>query len=150
MPKRIAAALLSRHIADSLMSVNPMAKVIIMGDLNDNPNSKSITEYLRAKPKSNDLMVNDLFNPMWKLYRDGIGSYAYRDSWDMIDNIIVSYGLVNARDGSYKYSGVDIFRAGFLITSSGSYTGYPYRTYAGGTYIGGYSDHLPVYIIIQK
>ena len=87
---------------------------------------------------------------MWKLYRDGIGSYAYRDSWDMIDNIIISYGLVNPPVGTYKYSGVDIFRAGFLLTPSGSFTGYPYRTYAGGAYIGGYSDHLPVYIIIQK
>ncbi len=150
MPKRIAAALLSRHIADSLMAVNPLAKVIIMGDLNDNPNSKSITEYLKAKHKISELMINDLYNPMWKLYRDGIGSYAYRDSWDMIDNIIISYGLVNPPEGSYKYSGVDIFRAGFLLTPSGSFIGYPYRTYAGGSYIGGYSDHLPVFITIQK
>lgn len=150
MPLRIAAAQLSRKIADSLMTVNPNAKVIIMGDLNDNPNAKSVTEYLMAKGKTKEVTPNDLFNPMWKLYRDGIGSYAYRDAWDLLDQIIISYGLLNPKPNTYKYQSVEIFRANFLITKSGSYTGYPFRTYAGGTYQGGYSDHLPVYIVLEK
>lgn len=150
MPKRIAAAQLSRKITDSLLAVNPMAKIIIMGDFNDNPNSKSITQHLGAKGKEQEVKMNDLFNPMWKLYRQGIGSYAYRDSWDLIDMIIVSYGLLNAPANTYRYKGVDIFRANFLITTTGSFTGYPFRTYAGGAYLGGYSDHLPVYIVLQK
>lgn len=150
MPLRIAAAQLSRHIADSLMDSNPGAKVIIMGDLNDNPNAKSITEHLKAKGKAKETAPHDLFNPMWQLFRDGIGSYAYRDAWDLIDMIIVSYGLLNPNPGTYKYSNVGIFHANFLITKTGSFTGYPYRTYAGGAYQGGYSDHLPVYIILQR
>lgn len=149
MPMRIAAAELSKHISDSIMQANPAAKVIILGDLNDNPNAKSITTYLQAKGKAKDVAVNQLFNPMYKLYQDGVWSYVYRDEPNVIDQIIISYGLLNPQSG-YRYSGVKIFRANFLLTKTGSYEGYPFRTYAAGTYQGGYSDHLPVYIILSK
>lgn len=150
MPKRIAAAQLSRHIADSLMKVQPNAKIIIMGDLNDNPDAKSIKEVLNAKGKLKEVTDGDLFNPMFKLYRDGIWSYLYQDSPNLIDNIIISSGLLNAKSNSYKYTSAHIFRAKFMFSTSGSYNGYPLRTYASGVYQGGYSDHLPVYIILQK
>ena len=149
MPKRIAAAELSKHISDSIMHANPAAKVMIMGDLNDNPNAKSILNYLEAKKKAKDTQVNQLFNPMYKLYMDGIWSYVYRDEPNVIDQIIISYGLLNAKKG-YKYAGVQIYRANFLLTKSGSYEGTPLRTFAAGTYLGGYSDHLPVYILLDK
>ena len=148
MPKRIAAAELSKHISDSLMHANPAAKVLIMGDLNDNPNAKSIVEYLQAKGKVKDVGVNQLFNPMYKLYMDGIWSYVYRDEPNVIDQIIISYGLLNATKG-FKYNSARIFRASFLLTKSGSYEGIPLRTFAGGNYLGGYSDHLPVYLILD-
>ncbi len=149
MPKRTAAAELSKHSSDSIMHANPAAKVIIMGDLNDNPNAKSILNYLGAKKKSSDTHVNELFNPMYKLYMDGIWSYVYRDEPNVIDQIIISYGLLAPKTG-YRYAGVKIFRANFLLTKSGSYEGTPLRTFAGGSYLGGYSDHLPVYIILEK
>lgn len=149
LPGRIAAGDLSRQIADEVMRKHPGAKFILMGDLNDNPNAKAIMENLGAKPKAKDLDANDLFNPMWKLYHDGIGSYAYRDTWEMLDNIVVSAGLVNATKG-FKYNSAYVFRKDFMFTKTGSYRGYPYRTYAGGNYQGGFSDHLPVYIILTK
>ncbi len=149
MPKRIAAANLSKHIADSLMQDNPMAKVVIMGDLNDNPNAKSITQYLGAKSKIKDTQMYQLYNPMYKLYMDGVWSYVYRDEPNVIDQIIISYGLINAKT-KYRYNSVNIFRESYMLTQSGSYEGYPFRTFAGGVYQGGYSDHLPVYIIIEK
>lgn len=149
MPKRIAAAELSKHISDSIMGSNPHAKVIIMGDLNDNPDAKSITTVLRPKTKAKDVKVNELFNPMYRLYMQGIWSYVYRDEPNVIDQIIISYGLLHAQRG-YQYSGVTIFRANFLLNKSGNYEGTPHRTYAGGTYLGGYSDHLPVYITLVK
>lgn len=149
MPKRLAAAELCKHISDSIMLSNPKAKVIIMGDLNDNPNAKSLQNVLRPKKKPQDVGVNELFNPMYKLYMQGIWSYVYRDEPNVIDQIIVSYGLLNAKSG-FKYAGVSILRANFLLTKTGSYEGTPHRTYAAGTYLGGYSDHLPVYIILQK
>ncbi|MDR1758158.1 MAG: endonuclease/exonuclease/phosphatase family protein [Bacteroidales bacterium] len=150
MPARAAAAQLSRHIADSLFQQNPMSKLVIMGDLNDNPTARSLTEFLRAKSKTHDLQPGDLFNPMHKMYKDGIGSYAYRDNWDLIDMTIVSYGLMYPKSGTYRYSHAEVFRANFLLTPTGAFTGYPFRTYAGGTYQGGYSDHLPVYLILTN
>lgn len=149
MPKRIAAAELSKHISDSIMHANPAAKVIIMGDLNDNPDAKSLINYLGPKKKAKETQVNELFNPMYKLYMDGIWSYVYRDEPNVIDQIIISYGLLHAKVG-FQFASAQIFRANFLLTKSGSYEGTPLRTFAAGTYLGGYSDHLPVYIILNK
>ena len=150
MPKRAAAAQLSRHIADSIMSVNKNAKIIIMGDLNDNPDSKSIMNVLGTKVKPKDVVAGDLFNPMWQLYRDGIWSYLYQDAPNVIDNIIVSASLLFPHINTYRFISAHIFRAKFMFANSGSFAGYPLRSYAAGSYQGGYSDHLPVYIILQK
>lgn len=149
MPKRIAAAELSKHITDSIMNVNPYAKVFIMGDLNDNPDAKSIMTILRPAKSVKKLEFGGLYNPMYKLYMDGIWSYVYRDEPNVIDQIIVSYGVVHPKSG-YHFVRAEIFRANFLLTKTGSYEGTPCRTYAAGTYLGGYSDHLPVYVLLEK
>lgn len=151
LPKRIAAAEAARRIADEVLAKNINANLIFMGDLNDNPTAKSLKEYFKPKVKMKDLQKGDLFNPMWKMYQDGIGTYAYRDNWEVIDQMILSYNLINpARENSYKYVTTKVFRRNFMITQSGSYTGYPYRTFASGTFQGGYSDHFPVYLILEK
>lgn len=150
LPGRLAAGTLSRQIANEVMSKHPGAKFILMGDLNDNPNSKAIMECLGTKTKIKNVTESDLYNPMWKMYQDGIGSYAYRDSWEMLDNIVISGALVSPRPNTYKYNGAFVFRRDFMLTKSGSYAGYPFRMFAGGVYQGGYSDHLPVYIILTK
>lgn len=150
LPGRIAAGSLSHTIAQEVFQKHPGAKFILMGDLNDNPNSKAMMEYLGTKVRTKGLTNNDLYNPMWKMFQDGIGSYAYRDSWEMLDNIIISGGLVYPRANTYKYNGAFVFRKDFMITKSGSYMGYPWRMYAGGIYQGGYSDHFPVYIVLTK
>jgi hypothetical protein len=148
--KRKAAAELARHTTDSLMKINPNVKMIIMGDLNDNPNNKSITKYLKAKGKQNEVVTGDVYNPMLKLYNDGIGTYAYRDSWDLFDQMIVSYGLTGTDFSSFKLVKAKIFNETFLKQKTGTFTGYPWRTAAGGQYLGGYSDHFPVYSILEK
>jgi len=150
MPGRMAAGQLGRSIADSVLNSRPNAKFIYMGDLNDNPNSKCILAEMNTKTKPENLTPTDLYNPMWKLFRDGYGSYAYRDSWEMLDNIIISAGLVNAAPGTYKFRSANIFRKDFMFTKTGSYMDYPFRTFAGGNYQGGYSDHLPVYIVLIR
>jgi len=150
LPGRLAAGQLGRYIADSVLHSRPNAKFIYMGDLNDNPTSKCIMAEMGTKTKPEKLTQYDLYNPMWKLFRDGLGSYAYRDSWEMLDNIIISGGLVNAAPGTYKFRAAYIFRKDYMFTKTGSYMDYPYRTFAGGNYQGGYSDHLPVYIVLTK
>ena len=150
LPGRLAAGKLGRHIADSVLHSRPNAKFIYMGDLNDNPTSKCIMAEMSTKTKAENLMQYDLYNPMWKMFRDGLGSYAYRDSWEMLDNIIISGGLVNAAPDTYRFRSAHIFRKDYLFTKSGSYVDYPYRTFAAGNYQGGFSDHLPVYIVLVK
>ena len=150
LPGRLAAGALGRQIADSVLNSRPNAKFIYMGDLNDNPTSKCILQEMNTKTKPENLASTDLYNPMWKLFRDGIGSYAYRDSWEMLDNIIISGGLVNAAPGTYKFRSAHVFRKDFMFTKTGSYMDYPFRTFAGGNYQGGYSDHLPVYIVLTR
>lgn len=149
-PKRVAAAELTRHLSDSLHKINPKVNVVIMGDLNDNPNAKSIAKTLNAKGDKTQMKDGDLFNPMWKLYKDGIGSYAYRDSWTLIDNIIVSNNLLGTDFSTYKLFAAKVFNETFLQQKEGTFKGYPWRMMAGGTYIGGYSDHFPVFIILAR
>jgi hypothetical protein len=146
----MAAAQLTRSIVDSVLGVNPNAKIIVMGDFNDNPTAKSITVGLGAKGKIKDVTPSDLFNPMWKMFKDGIGSYAFRDAWELIDQIIISYALLHPRPNSFRYVSAHVFSPNFLLTKAGSYRGYPFRSYGGGNYQGGYSDHLPVYIILKQ
>ena len=149
-PLRMAAAQLTRSIVDSVLGVNPHAKIIVMGDFNDNPTAKSITVGLGAKGKIKDVTPSDLFNPMWKMFKDGIGSYAFRDAWELIDQILVSYALLHPKPNSFRFTSAHVFSPNFLLTKAGSYRGYPFRSYGGGNYQGGYSDHLPVYIILKK
>ncbi|NQX84260.1 MAG: hypothetical protein HRS57_03615 [Mycoplasmataceae bacterium] len=49
-----------------------------------------------------------------------------------------------------SYYKVSVYRKPFLFQKGGRYDGYPLRTSAGGKYLGGYSDHLPVYIVLVK
>jgi exonuclease III len=150
MPLRMAAAKLSRHIADSLFGIDPNAKIIIMGDLNDNPTNKSLTEGLNAKGNMNLLRPGDFYNPMYALYQKGIGSNAWRDTWSLFDQIIVSQAWLGDDYSSYRFRLARVHNKVDLTQRSGRFKGYPWRTYVGGEFMGGYSDHFPSYIIIVK
>ncbi|MCD4736317.1 MAG: endonuclease/exonuclease/phosphatase family protein [Bacteroidales bacterium] len=149
-PKRNAAGKLARHISDSLLTLDKNAKIIIMGDLNDDPVNPSVKTHLRAKGRQDQLENGDLFNPMYKMYKDGIGSLAYRDSWNLFDQLILSQGLLGDNYSDYKFHKAKIFNKNFMVQKDGAYQGYPWRTYAGGVYSGGYSDHFPVYLFLIK
>lgn len=146
---REEAAKLSRVLSDSLMKEHKNTKIFIMGDLNDDPTDRSVAKVLGAKGKVNEVKKDDLFNPFWQLHRDGIGSLAYRDAWNLFDQIIISEPLLNPRKG-WKYYKAKVYNEKFLIQKDGPYAGYPLRTFAGGAYLGGYSDHFPVYLFLIK
>lgn len=149
-PYRNQGGKICRSFVDSLSSLNPGSKIIIMGDLNDDPNSASIKNHLRAKSRVKDVFEGDVFNPMADFYRRGIGSNAYRDAWSLFDQVILSYGLMNREQDGYFYYSANVFNKRFLIQPSGRYKGYPFRTFSGDTYQGGYSDHFPVYVHLVK
>jgi hypothetical protein len=150
LPFRMAAAELSRHIVDSLLAINAQAKIVVMGDLNDNPSNKSLTEGLKAKGSIDELQPGDMYNVMYSLYKKGIGSNAWRDTWSLFDQQIVSQGFLGKDFSTYKFYTAKVYNKVELTQKSGRFKGYPWRTYVGGEYHGGYSDHFPSYIIVAK
>lgn len=150
-PLRNAAATLSKNLADSLIVLEPNAKIIIMGDLNDNPNDASLIKYLKAKPDTAGLTYGQLFNPMYKMFvKDGIGSLAYRDNWSLFDQMIISAPLVIGDRSTYKFLKIKVYNKPFLTQKEGAFAGYPFRSFVGNNYMGGYSDHFPVYMFLVR
>lgn len=155
--KRMAAARMVRHTIDSIMKEQPDAKMVIMGDMNDDPTDRSLTESLGAKAKVADVQPGDLFNPYHAMFKAGYGTLAYQDSWNLFDNMVVNENLLNGGRGKLKLHKTaknkfygNIFDRPFLHQQSGQYKNYPLRTFVGNTFQGGYSDHFPVYLFIDK
>ncbi|MFS4454597.1 endonuclease/exonuclease/phosphatase family protein [Maribacter sp. 2304DJ31-5] len=149
-PYRIKAAQLNKRIVDSIRRLDINAKIIGMGDFNDDPIDPSFKKVLNVKGKIKQLDSIDLFGPMEQLFKKGSGSLAYRDKWNLFDQIYMTSNFLNPSKSSYSYWKAGIFTPDYLIDPKGRYKGYPLRTYAGGNYIGGYSDHFPVYIYLIK
>ncbi len=149
-PKRNAAADLCRSLVDSIMAEDENAKIIIMGDLNDDPNDESLTKHLKAKKEEKETGPGELFNATYPLFQKGIGSLAYRDKWNLFDQMIVSYPLLGDDKTTFKLYKTLIFDKDFLKEEEGRYKGYPKRTHAGGVYKNGYSDHFAVYLYLIK
>ena len=149
-PKRNAAAGLTRSISDSLLRVDPKAKIIIMGDLNDDPFNESCATILGAKKEINDVKAGGLYNTLWKTLDMGVGSLAYNDQWNLFDQIIVSAELAHADRRKLKFWKAEVFNRSFLIQQEGRYKGSPWRTHAGGAWTNGYGDHFPTLIYLVK
>jgi len=150
LPKRALAAELGRHIIDSLLARDPNAHILYMGDLNDDPVDPSVRKYLNTTGDKDKAVGSKLFDPMVDLYQKGIGTLAYRDSWNLFDQIILTPGMVTGQGGDYRYYGVRVYNQPYMRQKEGNFEGYPWRTYVGDTYQGGYSDHFPVYVILVK
>ena len=152
------AADLMRAAADSVMQANPATKVVMMGDFNDDATDASVVEGLRAKGDISKVKEGDMFNPFIALLNDGIGTLAYRDSWNLFDNIVVSENVAKASEGKLKIQKANrktkyygsIFTRPYMLVKEGQFKGYPLRTFVGNNFQGGFSDHFPVYIYIGK
>lgn len=149
-PNRIAAAKLNKHITDSIIKLDNSAKIIGMGDLNDDPIDDSLKKVIKTEGIKEKLEEGDLYNPMEKLFNKGIGSLAYRDKWNLFDQLFFTPNLLDNKEGKYRFWKAAVFNPPYLISKKGQYKGYPFRTYAGGSYTGGYSDHFPVYLYVLK
>jgi hypothetical protein len=149
-PKRIKAAKLNKRIIDSLFSIDPYAKIITMGDLNDDPLSSSVKDVLNTKKNRDRLKMKELFNPMENMFRKGIGTLAWRDGWNLFDQIIMSSELMKKEYSSYRFYKAGIHNKSYLANSQGQYKGYPYRSFGNGSFTGGYSDHFPVFVYLIK
>ena len=149
-PNREAAARLCVAISDSLWKIDPNIGVIIMGDLNDDPMNKSCAKILGAKPKLKDVQPHGFFNAFWDLLDKGIGTLAYKSSWNLFDQIIISGNLASGQDGQWQFWRAEVLNRDFLKDTEGSRQGYPLRTYAAGSFLNGYSDHFPTEIFLRR
>ena len=149
-PNREAAAALSKHIADSLWSIDPEIGVIVMGDLNDDPQDKSCAVVLGGKKNIKDADKHGFYNPWWKKLDDGIGTLAYKSQWNLFDQIIISGNLATAPDDRWHFYRAEVLNKEFLRDTEGSRQGYPLRTYSGGSFLNGYSDHFPTELFLIR
>lgn len=135
----------------------PGIKIVVMGDMNDNPTDRSMAEFMHGREKPEQVGKEDFFSPFLSMLKAGYGSLAYQGVWNIYDIILVNEALLNAPDGGVKIRPVGkkgfygvIFKKPFMITQSGQYKGTPFRTFSSGAFIGGYSDHFPTYIVLEK
>jgi hypothetical protein len=147
-PFREAAGALNRKIIDSLVKINPNAKIITMGDLNDGSYNKSVKVQLGAKLKKTELKAaGDIYNPFEQMAKEGNASLFYRDAGDIFDQIMISEPLTRNDYSSYRYWKAGIWNKPYMIQTTGQYKGYPLRHSMTDV---GFSDHFPVYIYLIK
>ena len=144
-----------KAIKDSLLNDDPNCKVFVMGDMNDDPIDKSMAGILKGKANIKDVNEGDMYNPWYNiLVKEGVGTLLYQGSWNLFDQILLTPNLLNKDDkkdfSSLKFWKNQIFKRDYLFQTEGKYKGSPKRTTAGGVWLDGYSDHLPVVIYLVK
>lgn len=149
-PGRIAAAQLNKRIIDSLFANDPYAKIINMGDFNDNPTDYAFKKVLKTEADRDKVELKGLYNPFENMYKSGLGSNAYRDVWSLFDQVIISQSLTERDFKTYRFYQAGIFNKPYLTNKRGRWKGYPFRSFADGGFTGGYSDHFPSYIYLIR
>jgi len=139
--KRVKAAETVHKAINKIKEDDNEARIIVMGDFNDNPTSESIKEHL---------VTTDFFNPMAELYQKGQGTLTFKKEWFLFDQIILSRNFIKENVGIHDFLEAKIFNKRWLKTHRGKYKGSPFRTYIGPWYKGGFSDHFPVFITLTK
>ena len=146
-PKRTYVASQLRKAVDEIFAVSPNANILIMGDMNDEPDRKSVEEVLGAKTTFDVMEEKSLYNFTADFHRNGEGTYNYRGNWNMIDNIIVSTEMAKP-DSKNRATNPTIFQKDWMMYEDKRNGSVPSKSYGKTDYYGGYSDHLPVFIDI--
>lgn len=149
-PYREAAAALCRHIVDSLLQINPETHIVIMGDLNDDPVNASVKDVLKAGFNRKKLKRGELYNVMYDFYKNGKGTLAYQDAWNLFDQIIISKSLAKYKSSDYHLFQSVVFNKPYMVQKTGQFRGYPLRSFVGDNWMNGFSDHFPVYMFLVK
>jgi predicted extracellular nuclease len=137
--KRIGAAKLILQKIAQIKLTEEVPNVIVMGDFNDDPTSQSIQHLVEE---------GGLFNPMLKLHiPQSRGTSIYNSQWNLFDQILVSNTFFNFEKGTHSFDKAEIEDRPYLMESEGKFKGTPYRTFVANRYMGGYSDHFPIYAV---
>lgn len=148
--KRSAAAQVDKDAIASIMKIRPGAKIILMGDLNDNPTDNSITTVLGAKAEPADVPETGLYDPWIDIYKGGGGTETFRGSWNLFDQVIISGGFLADKNHKLHYEKAEIYRPDFIIDHYKGHDGEPHRSFVGTHWINGYSDHFPVILYLSN
>lgn len=149
-PKRAVAAEVNRLAVDQILKEHKNARIIVMGDLNDDPVSPSVAKVLGATGNKSKAKAGLLYNPWTVFYEKGLGTLSHNDKWNLFDQIILSPAWLSSSSGHWQYFRASVFDKDFLKNSFGRYRGYPHRSYSGNKWINGYSDHFPTVIYFIK
>lgn len=151
-PKREKAAYINRQIISKINLENQNAKIIVMGDFNDDPIDISIKKGLNSIGKIEQLNDSTLYNPMENLFKKGLNTLGYRDQINLFDQILMSPPFISPdkKYETFQYFTAGIFNPAYVVTKKGNYKGYPFRSFGNGNFTGGYSDHFPVYVYLIK
>ena len=143
--------------AMALMEKYPGIKIVVMGDMNDNPTDESMVTYLHGKESIKEVGQQDFFNPFLSMIKAGYSSLYYRGAGNIFDIVMVNKALADAEDDTFEIQPIlkkkfygRIFSKPYMTNQSGQYKGTPFRTFSNGTFVNGYSDHYPTYIVIKK
>lgn len=143
-----------KALKDSLQKDDPKVKIFIMGDMNDDPFDPSVRDELGARRDIQEVELFGLYNPFWNILKEGTGTLYYRGNWNLFDQIIMTENLLDKKQKrNYKELTLyksEVFKRDYLIQQEGKYKGAPKRTSAGGVWLDGFSDHLPVVVYLAK
>lgn len=141
-----------RQLCNALFKQSPGMKIIVMGDMNDDPGNKSMTKELGCKSNPKDVKSpTDFYNPWYKtLYSLGQGTLLYDGKWNLFDQIVLSGDFIGKDYSTLRFYSHSIFIRDWLFQQEGRYKGSPLRTHAGGVWLNGYSDHLPTQVYLIK
>lgn len=148
-PKRAAAAQTLKKVVDSLFAELKNPNIIIMGDFNDTPFDKSISQILYVQELDADRSFERLVGLAFEKQKKGEGSYNYKGNWQALDQIIVSKSLLDGRNLDVEENTFEFFQQDFMMYNHPQYGKSPSRSFSGTKYYSGYSDHLPVYVELK-
>lgn len=147
-PNRVEVAQILKSKIDSILKRNSRAKIIIMGDMNDEPANKSVHEILGAQNPGDAGGI--LVNLMYPADLQGEGTYFYRGEWNLLDNLIVSKSLLDKKGFQCFQKKGFIYHETWMEYKNREGVATPDRTYGGPNYYGGVSDHFPVYFRLKR
>ncbi|MBA5629330.1 endonuclease/exonuclease/phosphatase family protein [Moheibacter lacus] len=132
---------------NEILGSDPEAQIILMGDFNGNPNDVDALEILKSS-REKELGIDQLFNPMLEMFPKK-GSLKHNGRWILFDQLLFSKSFLDQINHKIRFESAHIYNDRSVQDWDRRFKGSPFRTFAGSKYLGGYSDHFPVFAIIN-
>jgi hypothetical protein len=145
--KRAIAAKANKQAATAALKRNKNTRVIIMGDLNDNPADRSVSLDMGATAAPQDAVKSGFYNPFAGIYASGSGTEVYKHKWNLFDQIIISANAL--QNNGLHFESAAIHKPAFICDTYKGHVGEPHRSFRGTYWINGYSDHYPVVMYLS-